>query len=144
MKMREGFGKPMRGFSITVSLQAGYGGRGVISPPETVMAIISSFARKEEIEIGGTLRREEIFYAYKSKDGMVWATEPGIVISGLFPPNKFANKSDQDLVAIVGQLVESLAEALEQTSVHAEVCGLHCAWKQEGKKTAHELAKSNS
>ncbi len=141
MLLREGFQKPARGFSITLSLQEGYGGEGKVHNFQDVVNSLAFFARERDVEIGGTLREEKIFYAYRKLGGMVWATEPGVVISGLFPPNKFADGDDEKLVALIGELVEWLADRFNQISIHAEVCGLHCAWKREGQKTAHEIAR---
>lgn len=141
MKQRDSFGTPARGFSITLSLKEGYGEQGVVHSPAEVRQALEQFARAENVEVGGTLREEEIFYSYRSGDDMIYATEPGVMISGLFPPNKFGQVSDEELVEVVGKMVQYLADATGQTSVHAEVCGQHHAWKRVGQKTAREIAQ---
>ena len=144
MELREKFGVPARGFSITLSLQEGYGGGGAVHKPEEVLDALLMFARSTGIEISGSLREEEIFYSYhKGPNDLVWAREPGVVVSGLFPPNKFGWMSESRLVDIIAKMVEWLAKATGQVSVHAQVCGKHYAWKQQGEKTAREIAQAS-
>jgi hypothetical protein len=146
MIMREGFGLPSRSFSITLSLQEGYGEEGLVHSVALIFPALMAFSALKDYEIGGTVREEKIFYSYRSGPAgreMTWKTEPGVVISGLFPPNKFARMSDDKLIKIIGELVQFLADLTKQTSVHAEVCGHHFAWKREGQLTAHEEAQRN-
>jgi hypothetical protein len=140
MVSREDFGKLTRSFSMTVGLREGYDGNKHHTVAE-VVELVKRFAVEYDLEFGGEIMPTTVVYSYRSKGAMVVEEEPGAKISGLFPPNKFGELSDQQLVSIIKTLASHLAGPLGQTSFHAEVCGAHYSWKRAGQLTAHEAAK---
>jgi hypothetical protein len=147
MQIRKEFGTPIRGFEITLSLKEGYGALGHVHELHDVRKALKAFSVTEGVEISGTMHRREIFYAFEKNGDMIWCnghqtSEPGVVISGLFPPNKFGEYEEDHLVALIGAMIEYLARATGQISVHAEVCGKHYAWIQQGQTTAREDASA--
>ena len=74
---------------------------------------------------------------------MIVRSEPAAKVSGLFPPDKFGDTSDEQLIELVAELAARLACAAKQTSVHAQVCGRHCAWKRAGATTSTEATRGN-
>jgi hypothetical protein len=140
MTRRQEFGLPARSFEMTVSLQEGYSG-GPIHHIDEVYNLIESFAVEQNIEFGCEIISSTVMYSYLSDGEMVVHKEPAVKLMGLFPPNKFGQLNDEELVRIVELLAGHLAGPLGQTSFHAEACGVHYAWKVAGEMTAHELAQ---
>jgi hypothetical protein len=140
MTSRPEFGKPARSFAMTVSLQEGYEG-GLVHQISEVFQLIESFAVEHNIEFGCEIISSTVMYSYRDEGKMVFHREPGVKLMGLFPPNKFGQLTDAELVLIVELLAGYLAGPLGQTSFHAEVCGAHYSWKVAGEMTAHELAQ---
>jgi hypothetical protein len=140
MVRRPEFCEATRSFSMTVGLREGYDGNKLHSVGE-VVELVKSFAVEYDLEFGGEIIPTTVVYSYRSDGKMIVAEEPGAKISGLFPPNKFGDKSDAELVDMIELLASYLAGPLGQTSFHAEVCGVHYSWKRAGQLTAHEAAK---
>jgi hypothetical protein len=140
MIRRPEFCRDTRSFSMTAGLREGYDGNKLHSESE-VVALVKSFAIDHDLEFGGEIIPTTVVYSYRSDGKMVVQEEPGAKISGLFPPNKFGEKSDEELVDMIELLASYLAGPLGQTSFHAEVCGVHYSWKRAGQLTAHEAAK---
>jgi|GEM_PF-5126134 len=128
---------------MTVGLREGYEGNQIHEVSE-VIALVKRFAVDHNIEFGAEIRSTTVVYSYQSDGRMIVKEEPGANISGLFPPNKFGELSDEKLVEIIGSLAGYLAGPLGQTSFHAEVCGCHYSWKRAGQLTAHEAAKQSA
>lgn len=140
MVSRPEFGKAIRSFSMTVGLREGYEGN-VLHSVQEVVELVKSFAVEYGLEFGGEIVPTTIVYSYRLEGKMVVQEEPGAKISGLFPPNKFGEMTDDQLAQMIGQLAGHLAGPLGQTSFHAEVCGYHYSWKRAGHLTAHESAQ---
>jgi hypothetical protein len=128
---------------MTVGLREGYEGNTTHQLSE-VVDLMKRFAVDSNIEFGGEIIPTTVVYSYRSDGVMVVKEEPGAKISGLFPPNKFGDVSDETLVEMIGSLAAYLAGPLGQTSFHAEVCGSHYSWKRAGELTAHEIAKQKT
>lgn len=143
MVVRQGFGKPARRFTMTVSTQEGYQG-GTTHERSLVMKVIRFFAQTEKVEFGGELLPSTVFYSYFDSGVLKFHEEDGVQLTGLFPPNKFGEHTDEQLVEMLGKLASYLAGTLGQVSIHAEICGNHYSWKREGEVTAHESAQNLS
>lgn len=143
MEARSGFGKAARKFEMTVSLQEGYHG-GKVHDIGEVFALIKTFAVEHRIEFGCEIISSTIIYSYLDQGKMTVHQEPAVKLVGLFPPNKFGSHKDDALAEIIAKLAAHMAAPLGQTSFHAEVCGVHYAWKVSGKLTSHEVAQKKA
>ena len=142
MISRPEFGLPARTFAMTVGLKEGYEEDAPEHGAFEVLSLIECFCKESGIEFGCQVTPCFVLYSYVDEGEMRVHQEPSVAIGGLFPPNKFGGKSDEDLAMILMRLAGFLAEPLGQTSFHAEVCGVHYAWKVDGQMTAHEEAQA--
>lgn len=109
-----------RAFRLTIGLQEGYSGEGILHTPEEVGHIVAEWMRQQRemrgIYLPGSTTTSTITYWGRSAQKMM--REPVVFYEGLVSPEYNAEVSDEDVTETLHQLAEVLSCQLRQERIY--------------------------
>jgi hypothetical protein len=109
-----------REFRLTIGLQEGYSGEGVLHTPEEVGHIVAEWMHHQRetrgIYLPGSITPSTITYWGRSAQKML--REPIVFYEGLVSPEYNAEVSDEDVLKTLHQLAEVLSRQLKQGRIY--------------------------
>ncbi|MDD5760832.1 MAG: hypothetical protein PHF45_02180 [Candidatus Pacebacteria bacterium] len=129
-----------RSFSITVSLQEGYGESGVVHPIEEAIKSSMEWMKARASQglpfITGTFVLGQVVYAWPEGYGKAGGgSEPEIIFQGEISPLYLGNLSDEEAKLLLNNLASELGVALGQTRVYVSYRDETWVLQTQGKKT---------